>query len=1626
MGLTFRGDRGLVEPGGFGFKCEKVARKVGDSGTSVERLSRSVIEAPAAKIEAPTPLETPAAPLTGRPLRQRELAPKGPAGWAHKAQVILQKFRAPVAAALLGATGLPFAGGALAQSAPAEVVAPITIPAGPTGAVVWEPGPVQLGGVWQTDLAQRWRTMVAQQRQYAAAQPTDPVIHRDLLQLEALVAKVDRLFDKQLPANLLADLEHLEQRLRSARPGELQLTLDRSWATLPSLKIPELKLPGLSLDTPRLDAPSSRRLPGSPPLLRQLLLDSPTNFPEQAQVVLQTYGQLMANADRSLDRYPDFRLRTRTPLAYRADGATLLIPPGATLVHQDGQLRIEAPNLFWQKNGLTVVAERGSINLGQNLDGLVAERVDATGRNWSAQLTGATLGISRSSGIGLIQAKEAQIDLVNGTAQLTDGQLLIGPNGDANLLARHLVYRDDRFQLDVAGLRATQTRSGTSASADRLQLTEAGTLIRGERLELSFDDQQTRVTAGALEVLSGRTQLTGNDVVLTTQRIAGGGQSLSLSGEQFRLGNGANVISGEGQAQLELSLDKNGQLRSGRIQGETVELLTGDHRARLDGGNLEVALDEAGHLRSLTSSSHRTEVTGDNFKLDGDQTRLLAHFDAQGRLQDLSASGAAVNWTGPGGALQAQDGAITGRFQDGLLSQLSAEASKAHWAGTDGTKVDAERGRLDLSLHGNGALSELKLQSGNLSAELTGGQRLQLSEGQGLVKLRPDGTLERIEGKSGQLALQDGAERLSLSGLKFGATFDAAGHLSRATGEASQLRLQRGDGTFLGSGKVRLDVLARGDRLERVGLYGENLEYKGALGNLSAAQGRLELALSPSGQLSEAQFNVRELKGQGKFGDLALGGEGWLKASFNADGTQLTGLSGHADRLDWSKGAQTLALVDGNLALQMDGDRVQSAEAQITSGSYRGDFGALALANGSHLRLEYLNDGRTKLDGQVGRLELAKDGGQLVLQGGRVSGELAADGTAQRLLLGADQIRYQGRAEGDHPLAIDLAGPQLVLSTLASGGQQLDVQSGAGHFQVDGHRVALDGLSGLTLATTPTGEVDTFAARFPGALDFHQRDGELSVLTRGLGASYQKDGSELRLDFQSADVALRSQGLTARIEGAEALLNEGQLNVRIDKAQVLRTLGEQLDVQVEAVTLQVARGPQGGLQGLDVSLGRMDAHIAGMDVWVRTPLGEAVRLHVGTDAEGRTIKEAFLQIPEGGELRLAKDDLSLRLGGQRISFDHGDDGIYRLRGESLDIQAVTKSATVSVTGGDAQVNLDPATGRLVIDHIRGTRVDVLAGGQQVQLDVQELERFMVRMTKLEGGATGAALHLIPVDDGSRLTAEIRAELGGVPVSVQLQNLHELKAIGQLSVNQVQVYVGDPSGQGQVKLGVGPLELKGSAVEVIGRYHPHDPGRLTESLHQFLTTNGTRLFSGVSFESDGVLRLGTDRDGLNGELAVILPRQYALPGYRLELTSNPSAAFGVIGTVGYRQEDLTASVFAGLVPGSHLTLNLNQGSATLAGIPLPKQSDWPTTAIGGLRLDLDQVKGGRLGVIGGGYLNPAGLANNQWIKEDRPYGGFVGLEYQKGNLSLGASATIDVDRQGKAELGGVIFTLGVTF
>ncbi len=852
------------------------------------------------------------------------------------------------------------------------------------------------------------------------------------------------------------------------------------------------------------------------------------------------------------------------------------------------------------------------------------------------------------------------------------------------------------------------------------------------------------------------------------------------------------------------------------------------------------------------------------------------------------------------------------------------------------------------------------------------------------VDLRPGHTKlssERMELSSGDIHFL--AHRAQIDARTF-----ADGQSLTVRGDS--FSYQQGSKVFGAEGNSALDlVFDQNAQLRTVKLAGAHLSFHGAGSELSSSNGRLDASFDAAGRLEKLTAKSSDVRYRGPSADVSA--------------------------------------VDGELAVSFDGDRLAEARARVKSGSYSGEFGRLELTGGSNFGVRYGADGAAQLDGWASKLSFRKnDGTQLSLDGGHVKGELNAAGALKRLELGADHLVFSGTSESAHPLSVDVVKPLAVLTAREGGGERLELRSGSGAFEVSGHRVSLDGMQSLLLETTASGEVDAFSARFPGRLDFVQRDGELSVLTQGLAAKYERDGNLLRVDFAEADVALRSRGLTAHIENGRAMLDDRQLLIEVDRAEVLADLSRKLKVDVQSVRLQLTRDEQGAIRDLDLTFGGLEAKVDALDILARVPSGERVRFHLSADETGQTIRQAFLQIPEGGELRLSSEDLDVRLGAQTLRFDHGNDGVYRLRGEHLDISARTKNATVAVSGGDAQVSLDPATGRLMIDEIRGTKVTVQTPQGEVTLDIKEMQRFLVSMTKFEGAATGAALHLIPADDGSHLTAELHAQIGGVPIAVEVNNAHELKLLGKVSLNQVEVYAGDPSGRGQVRIAVGPIALEGSAVALVGRYHPYDPGLMTESVMRFATTDGTKLFSGVTFESDGVLRLGTDRQGVNAELAVILPRHLTLPAYRLDLTESATAAPGLIASAGYRHGGTTASLFAGVLPGSHATLAVEQGNLSIAGVPVPKRLDLPTTAIAGARVDFAPGDGAHLGVVAGAFVNPMGRVESPWVKEPVAYGGFAAVEYQQKNWSLSAGAVVDVDRGGTPKLGGAMLRFGVKF
>lgn len=742
--------------------------------------------------------------------------------------------------------------------------------------------------------------------------------------------------------------------------------------------------------------------------------------------------------------------------------------------------------------------------------------------------------------------------------------------------------------------------------------------------------------------------------------------------------------------------------------------------------------------------------------------------------------------------------------------------------------------------------------------------------------------------------------------------------------------------------------------------HSQDLNYVAGNQSLTAASLSLHLAQGPDGQQlqgSGTQLHFTETNGQGVVRSLQAG-------------------SAEVNILNQANGAGLVELSGTDIQYQ-EGDLSLITEGQSSLSLTRSETGFVEGLSAHSTQLRYQNAGE-----------------QLDLQGARADLAFNAEGQVSSLTGALDAGRFQG-SFGD--------------VTLAEGALALNYDQG-------------------TLASL-NGQV--------AQLQFRDLDNTLDLQGFNLNAQFNPDGSLSQSNLDLALAHINTPDLDAQLAGVNAQTNALNTSLHIDSAQVKDQLESEWNVKVENLDLILNHG-ETGTQSLDLAVGNTDAVVSGLNAQVRTQNGDQLRVHLGLSEDGSYLQEAFLQIPGGGEVKLQQDDLNVRLGGgdsgQRLSFTQDGQGFYTFTGENLNVDASTRDASVAVRGGSAQVSIDSQRGDLIIEDITGVGIDATVGGQNIQMDIQEMDGFLLKATGISGLAEGAAIHLVPTGHDSTLTAEIRTDYNGIPLRVKLDDVHELTAMASIQTNRAHVYFGDPSGQGQVELSAGPVTMKGSAIEWTAQYHSFSPERMMSSVSRALSSEGYEIVPGVQVELDGVVRLQTPfKNGPHAGLTLLFPRpdvgidsrhsfDMQHNNFPVNTSSPQDGAMGAIAELGWSHTNradtsYTTGIHAGLVPGSFLNIQQNQGSTYIGDFKVPTDNiSLPTTAIAGVtfrRHDSDEAVasglGSRTDIMAGAYLNPAGLIDSPYVSEQNAYGVYAGVEHKKNNAFVSFGSTVDLSR-----------------
>jgi len=1410
---------------------------------------------------------------------------------------------------------------------------------------------------------------------------------------------------RQLPPQLLGDLQSTVAAISQARPGE----------ALQALKAPQFNLPGLP-DSPSLPSapqlPSPLSLPAQPQLpaeiniiASQLANQAAQPVPDFAggfEQILQDYTEVMDKVQGSLPRLW-FPITLPIPLAYSDGKTSFIMPPGTQLSQnrQTGEYTAQMPGFLMLHDGTQVVSKNMSLHLGQNLDGLQMESLNIQSGNTQTQLQGVNASISRSQQSATIAAESVRIDSESGTFLLQNAQVITNPEGfqasfDSLQLPEGQTMGQTQLSQTIQG-----DQSMFNASTQDLNWTQGSQQILAQELQLLLVQgpagQELLMQGSGLQIREGQSQILADHGSLNIQNLADGSGLISLTGENIHWSQGSQQVQAPGQSSLELTRHAEGYVESLNIQTDQLNYSDGERLGSVTQGSLNLNFGPQGQLQQAGFNAAQVNWQDGNQTLNVSQSQFNLNYDPEGNF-NLNGQIGQLDYAQGNESLQVLNGHLNLQSQGEHLSSLQAGADKVDWQ--QGTQhLVAENAQLNLHAHSNGQLSQAELLTGALSYQ-NAAESLHINGSQTQLNFGENGNLQ-----NGSMALGDLSYVGSLGSLN----------------TQGQTTLQ---GSFHDNGQ-----------LQQLDVFSESFDFANSDLSVQAQNTTVQLQANAQGQLEQIQASNGGLDVTGAWGHLQT--QGLSTLSLNYANEQLQNVQASSEQINFANGQEQLQLNGVDLSLNYHEGQLQNATGAIASGALSGDFGAAALTGGQ-LELTFANEQLSSVQAGAEHLNLTNHQGQLDLHGSQLHASFGADGALSNLNFSGDQVQYQGLQD---PLNFGLQNFELQVHALETGGHNLHFNGQNLNLESQGQALQLESIRQFELQTRPDGSLDFANLHLDGNNTFS--NGSLNAAVQNFQGHYQQEGNLLQLRFDSGQ--LQTENLSLDVIGGQLQHNDQQLSLHVDSAQVIAQLEQELNVKVENLDLILDKNAAGQLQSADLLVGSLDAQVQGLNAMIRTQNGDQVRLHLGLSEDGTFLREAFLQIPTGGEIKLQQDDLSLSLGGgQKLSFTQDGQGFYTFRGEGLDVNLATQDAKVSIQGGTAQVSLDTQRGDLIIDEITGVGIRAEVGGQNIEVDIAQMDGFLVRATGISGLAQGAALHLVPTSDASRMTAEIRTTYNGIPISVKVDDVHELKAMATLQPNRAHVYFGDPSGQGKVELNAGPIKASGSAIEYVVQYNQYDPMRMMTTLSRALSSDGYEVMPGVQIEADGVLRLQTPfKNGPHAGLTLLFPRPAMSHGnahnlyqpQQMQSEAGDGAMGGIVelGWKGTNREgtQYTGAVHAGLVPGSYLGIHQLQGKTSVAGITLPSNIEIPTTAIAGLTFrrhgDKDEVAHGqesRTDFMLGGYVNPAGLANTPLIHEPNAYGVYTGVEWRKNNMSVGFSSTVDLS-QSKPQVGGML-RFGVNF
>lgn len=609
------------------------------------------------------------------------------------------------------------------------------------------------------------------------------------------------------------------------------------------------------------------------------------------------------------------------------------------------------------------------------------------------------------------------------------------------------------------------------AHAPGMILRSEGALVESSDAIITLGDASDSAALGSMRVATDSRDMLLEGALIETGRA---------DGLMILRADSARVSLEDGEVALQNTRFVQASPSEWQLASDALLWQYGDERART--GELSIGEQVSGDRSRLAAEARDLDIDANHFDLTARRMSLIA---------DTSTSDpryGELRWLASG---------LT--FDDGS-TRLSAERAELGFTGNaDGTSA----------IHLAGQTLAVDLDGKSLATQ--GDARIQ-------IDMDASGEARSLLARADQLELRQGAERAQVRGgsLQVALGDDDAMAL---TARGAHLEIDTAKGSMRGAG-VALDLGYEQGVLRKVAGSANSLAWRDPAGLRLDVRGLgTELVFDDTGLLSQATAGAQGLTLEPKDGERLTVENGQARLAYDARGL-LSSATIQAGRVTHGDGAQRLDLSDAALSLVYgDGDAAR-LQASLGTGSYEGRFGSLELSGGSQLGVDYDERGNLRnLEAAVAALRYGGDHGSLRLDGSRVEGLVAEDGTISRLQLGAEGARFETPPGKTPATVIDTANAQLTVEEREGGGSMAKLSAGTIDAQlvgraIEGARaeslsVAISSGADGTLEAVAIAAAELSASR--GAEQLHVRGGAISAVAEG-GAL-----SSLRVDADRVD-----------------------------------------------------------------------------------------------------------------------------------------------------------------------------------------------------------------------------------------------------------------------------------------------------------------------------------------------------------------------------------------------------------------------------------------------------------------------------------------------------------------------------